>query len=76
MDRRCQPAESLIEKASPREKGRASADCRATLAARFGPDASMPDVLVALAACARNGDWSVPCRALFPDLTAEHDPRA
>jgi hypothetical protein len=36
--------------------------------ARFGVDAALPDVLMALAACERRRDFSRPCGARFTDL--------
>lgn len=44
--------------------GRAGAYRRETLAARFG-DMALPDVLIAVTACARRGDYSRPCGAGF-----------
>lgn len=41
---------------------------RDRLAARFGADAALPDVLVALASCERRGDFSKPCGARYADL--------
>ena len=41
---------------------------RETIARRFGTDASMPDVLRALAACPRMGNASDPCGARYADL--------
>ena len=38
------------------------------LMARFGPDIALPDLLTALASCARRGGFSQPCAAQFPDL--------
>jgi len=35
------------------------------LMARFGPDAVLPDVLMALATCERQRDFSQPCGARF-----------
>lgn len=52
--------------------GRAGQYRRATLLERFGPHASMPDVLVALAACPRHADASDPCGVIYRDLAA-HD---
>ena len=37
------------------------------LLARFGPDAALPDVLMALATCDRCQDFSRPCGARFTD---------
>jgi hypothetical protein len=45
--------------------GRTGAYRPETLAARFG-DAALPDVLIALTACPRHGDFSSPCRAVDP----------
>ena len=46
------------------------------LLARFGPDAALPDVLMALATCERRRDFSRPCGARFTDLAdAAHPPR-
>lgn len=42
--------------------GRSGAYRRETLAARFG-DMALPDVLIALTACERRGDFSRPCGA-------------
>jgi hypothetical protein len=42
--------------------GRVDAYRRETLAARFG-DMALPDVLIALTACERRGDFSRPCGA-------------
>ncbi len=44
------------------------------LIARFGADAALPDVLVALAACERPADFSRPCGARFTDLAARPSP--
>ncbi len=41
------------------------------LEARFGADAPLPDVLLALAACERRADFSRPCGAWFMDLVAQ-----
>ncbi len=38
------------------------------LVGRFGPDAALPDVLLALATCERRRDFSRPCGARFADL--------
>jgi len=38
------------------------------LLARFGQDAALPDVLMALAACERRKDFSRPCGARFTDF--------
>jgi hypothetical protein len=38
------------------------------LLARFGPEAALPDVLMALASCERRQDFSQPCGARFTDL--------
>jgi hypothetical protein len=38
------------------------------LMARFGADAALPDVLLALASCERRADFSKPCGASFTDL--------
>ncbi len=38
------------------------------LVARFGADAALPDVLMALATCERRRDFSRPCGARFSDL--------
>jgi hypothetical protein len=35
---------------------------------RFGADAALPDVLMALASCERRADFSRPCEARFADL--------
>ena len=40
------------------------------LVARFGADAALPDVLMALALCERRKDFSRPCGARFTDLAA------
>jgi len=40
------------------------------LMARFGPDAALPDVLMALASCERRRDFSQPCGARFSDLAS------
>ncbi len=37
---------------------------------RFGADAALPDVLLALASCERRGDFSRRCGARFTDLAA------
>jgi hypothetical protein len=50
--------------------GRAGQYRRATLLARFGPAASMPDVLVALANCPRHADASDPCGVVYRDLAS------
>ncbi len=42
--------------------------------ARFGADAALPDVLMALASCERRKDFSRPCGARFTDL-ARLNPR-
>ncbi|MCA6303680.1 MAG: hypothetical protein IM628_02515 [Phenylobacterium sp.] len=44
---------------------------RSTLVGRFGADASMPDVLIRIAACPRHGSASDPCGAHFPDLATK-----
>jgi len=44
--------------------GRAGAYRPDTLAARFG-DAALPDVLIAVTACERRGDYSSPCGAVY-----------
>jgi hypothetical protein len=36
--------------------------------ARFGPDAALPDVLMALASCERRRDFSRPHDARYADL--------
>src|ERR1700761_5765966 len=41
------------------------------LMARFGPDAALPDVLMALATCEHRRDFSQPCGARFADLTRQ-----
>ena len=38
------------------------------LLARFGADAALPDLLLALASCERRKDFSKPCGARFTDL--------
>jgi hypothetical protein len=38
------------------------------LMARFGPDAALPDVLMALASCERRRDFSRPHDARYADL--------
>jgi hypothetical protein len=45
--------------------GRAGSYRRDGLVARFGADAALPDVLIALASCERRGDFSRPCGARF-----------
>jgi hypothetical protein len=40
------------------------------LLARFGADAALPDVLMALVSCERRADFSRPCGARFTDLAA------
>jgi hypothetical protein len=50
--------------------GRAGAYRRETLAARFG-DAALPDVLIALAACERRGDYSRPCGVVYVNPLAD-----
>jgi hypothetical protein len=37
---------------------------------RFGADAALPDMLLALASCERRADFSRPCGARFTDLAA------
>jgi hypothetical protein len=49
--------------------GRTGAYRRETLAARFG-DMALPDVLIALTACERRGDYSRPCGAGYAALGA------
>lgn len=39
------------------------------LIARFGPDASLPDVLRELARCPQTASFSDPCQVRFPQLT-------
>jgi hypothetical protein len=39
--------------------------------ARFGPDAALPDVLLALASCERRQEFSKPCGARFTDLARQ-----
>jgi hypothetical protein len=46
--------------------GRAEAYRRETLAARSG-DMALPDVLIALTACERRGNFSMPCGAASVD---------
>jgi hypothetical protein len=48
--------------------GRSGQYRRETLIERFGRDAQMPTVLVALADCPRYKDMSNPCGAHYPDL--------
>jgi hypothetical protein len=43
------------------------------LVARFGEDALLPDVLMALASCERRLDFSKPCGARFSDLVPSSD---
>jgi hypothetical protein len=50
--------------------GRAGRYRLAGLIERFGPDAALPDVLIALATCDRRRDFSKPCGARFTDLAA------
>jgi len=40
------------------------------LLARFGADAALPDVLMALVECERRKDFSRPCGARFTDLAS------
>jgi len=49
---------------------RAGSYRRDGLMARFGADAALPDVLMALATCERRKDFSKPCGARFTDLAA------
>jgi hypothetical protein len=54
------PATGLCERAR---------SCRLEgLLARFGADAALPDVLMALASCERRKDFSRPCGARFTGL--------
>lgn len=48
--------------------GRTGRYRRTALAARFGPDMALPDMLAALAACDRRGRMHDGCRARYPDL--------
>jgi hypothetical protein len=48
--------------------GRAGSYRLAVLMERFGPDIALPNLLMALASCARRGDLSQPCGARFTDL--------
>ena len=43
---------------------------RDRLLARFGADAALPDVLLALVSCERRADFSRPCGARFAELAA------
>jgi hypothetical protein len=45
------------------------------LKARFGADAALPDVLMALATCDRRKDFSRPCGARFTDLGRSSCPK-
>ena len=45
--------------------GRAGRYGRDRLIERFGADAALPDVLLALASCERRADFSRPCGARF-----------
>ena len=47
---------------------RAGSYRRDGLLARFGADAALPDVLMALALCERRKDFSRPCGARFTDV--------
>ena len=51
-----------------RRCGRAGSYRKDGLVPRFGADAALPDVLMALAACERRADFSRPCGARFTDL--------
>jgi hypothetical protein len=44
------------------------------LIARFGPDAALPDVLAAVAACVRRAGFSGRCGARFSDLARQPPP--
>ena len=54
---------------------RAGSYSRDGLLARFGADAALPDVLMALAACERRKDFSKPCGARFTDLARRYWPK-
>ncbi len=49
---------------------RAGSYRRDGLMARLGPDAALPHILMALATCARRGDFSRPRGARFTDVAA------
>jgi len=55
--------------------GRAGAYRREMLAARFG-DMALPDVLIALTACERRGDYSRPCGAGYVEALGAAIPPA
>ena len=48
--------------------GRSGSSRRDRLLGRFGPDAALPDVLMALATCDGRRDFSKPCGARYADL--------
>jgi hypothetical protein len=54
-----------------RKCGRDGRYSRRSLVARFGADASMPDVLPKLTACPRRGNASDPCGVIYPDLARQ-----
>ncbi len=54
--------------------GRAGSYRLDSLMARFGPDAALPDVLMALASCERRRDFSQPCGARYTDLGRQPPP--
>jgi len=68
------PADQLCRIAC-RKCDRRGAYRRDTLAARFGADAVLPDVLARLAACSRRGDFSNPCGAVWIDAPG-HTPKS
>ena len=49
---------------------RAGSYRRDGLIARFGAEAALPDVLLALASCERRANFRRPCGARFADLAA------
>jgi hypothetical protein len=53
----------------PARCGRSGRYRLSSLVSRFGGGAALPDVLMQLAHCDRQGSFSTPCGAKFSDLT-------
>jgi hypothetical protein len=57
-----------------RKCGRIGCYLRQSLIARFGDDATMPDVLMKIADCQHRGNATNPCGVIYPNLARRPRP--